>query len=327
MEMLGKPMENIHISKDKLNQIPKYPGIYKMLDSRGNIIYIGKSKCLQKRVKSYFVTTPKWEKVNRMVTMIKDIDYIVTDTHLEARLLECNLIKEFKPRFNAQMKNDQRYFYIKVENYNRYNPLSIVDERTEHCFGPFRSKYTISEFLDRLKNLYPIMENNGQYELEYHMFPVIMEEGTYNKNKDMLLELFTREDNIQRLIETLQSKLEEAAMAYRYELASVYRDMMHCFRMIKNGLDGYKNLASREILLTIPIEKGYKLFFVIGGNVINSLISTNLTKEIKERFIEDSMLKRSVSDDNSGNEKVQIDYRDILYSEISDMSEEMVELL
>ena len=116
-------MTNTDNIKEKLKQIPKLPGIYKMLDSRGNIIYIGKSKCLQNRVKSYFVASPKWEKVNRMVTMIKDIEYVVTDTHLEARLLECTLIKEHKPRFNAQMKNDQRYFFIKVENYNRYNPL------------------------------------------------------------------------------------------------------------------------------------------------------------------------------------------------------------
>ena len=63
-------MENIQITKDKIKQIPRVPGIYKMLDSRGNIIYIGKSKCLQKRVRSYFVTTPKWEKVNRMVSIM-----------------------------------------------------------------------------------------------------------------------------------------------------------------------------------------------------------------------------------------------------------------
>lgn len=320
-------MINTDNIKEKLKQIPKLPGIYKMLDSRGNIIYIGKSKCLQNRVRSYFVTSPRWEKVNRMVTMIKDIEYVVTDTHLDARLLECRLIKEHKPRFNAQMKNDQRYFFIKVESYNRYNPLSIAEERTENCFGPFRSKYTISEFLSRLRNLYPITKNNQVYELEFHMFPVTMEEFIFNQNRDILLELFTEEDNIGLLIETLQSKLEEASAAYRYEIASTYRDTIKCFRMIKNGLDGYKELASSNILLAIPIEVGYKLFLVSKGNVIHSGIYNNLTQEIKEHFISEGMLRVNETEFPSNNEKIWIDYRDILYSEISDLPEEMVEII
>lgn len=320
-------MENTYISKDKLKQIPKLPGIYKMLDSRGNIIYIGKSKCLQKRVQSYFVSAPKWEKVNRMVTMIKEIEYIVTDTHLEARLLECKLIKEHKPRFNAQMKNDQRYFFIKVENYNRNNPLSIAEERSENCFGPFRSKYTISEFLDRLKNLYPFTKIDDRYEFEYHMFPVDMEEEVFGRNRELLLEIFTNENCILSFLEGLQSKLSEAATQYRYEIAAIYRDMIHCIRMIKNGLDGYKSLAARDIFLTIPIEAGYKLFYVSGGCIIHSMSCSELAQEVKESFLLESKSKVFCDRDILDNEKLWIDYRDILYSEISDMPEKMVEIL
>lgn len=313
--------------KDKLKQIPKLPGIYKMLDSRGNIIYIGKSKCLQNRVRSYFVSTPKWEKVNRMVGMIKDIEYIVTDTHLEARLLECRLIKELKPRFNAQMKNDQRYFFIKVEGYNRYNPLSIVEERTEDSFGPFRSKYTFSEFLDRLKNLYPITKSSLGYEIEFHMFPVIMDEDTFHNNRNLLLELFTKEDKIGLLQEALQAKLKEAAEAYRYEIASVYRDMIQGFQMMKHGLDGYKNLASKNILLAIPLESGYKLFYVCEGNIHHTGIYRELTKEIKENFIQEARRVSKEVVELYDNEKMRLDFHDILYSEISDLPEDVVELL
>lgn len=320
-------MENIHISKDKLIQIPKLPGIYKMLDSRGNIIYIGKSKCLQNRVKSYFVSAPKWEKVNRMVNLIREIEYTVTDTHLEARLLECKLIKEHKPRFNAQMKNDQRYFFIKIENYNRYNPLSIVEARSENSFGPFRSKYTISEFLDRLKNLYPIRETDGRYEFDYHMFPVTMDEEIYNKNRDILLAIFTTENKLPILMEMLQAKLEDAVMGYRYEIAAIYRDMMSGFRIIKNGLDGYKSLAARTILLTIPTESGYKLFYVAEGRIVYSMSCSAATKKVKEEFLREAVLRVPLSQDLWDDEKTWIDYRDILYSEISDLPEEMVELL
>jgi excinuclease ABC subunit C len=259
--------------------------------------------------------------------MIKDIDYIVTDTHLEARLLECNLIKEHKPRFNAQMKNDQRYFFIKIEDYNRYHPMSIVGERTENCFGPFRSKYTISVFLDKLKNLYPIIQTENGYEFEYHMFPVTMDEEAYHKNRDMLLTLFRMEENIPLFMKALQSKLEDAVIGYRYEMASVYRDMINCFRMIKNGLDGYKSLATRDILLTIPIEEGYKLFYVASSRIVHSLSCSELTQDIRETFMEECIARLSLPEDNPGDEKMWIDFRDILYSEISDLPEEMVEKL
>ena len=80
--------------KQKLDSIPQLPGIYKMLDSQGNIIYVGKSKCLRKRIKTYFTGNHERSKIEKLVSLISDIDYIVTDTHLEAKLLECKLIKK-----------------------------------------------------------------------------------------------------------------------------------------------------------------------------------------------------------------------------------------
>ena len=90
--------------KKKLDMLPMEPGIYKMIDAKGNVIYIGKSKMLNKRVKTYFANNPNWDKINRMVRLIDDIDFIVTDTHLEARILECSLIKELKPIFISRMQ-------------------------------------------------------------------------------------------------------------------------------------------------------------------------------------------------------------------------------
>ena len=320
-------MENIQITKDKLKQIPRLPGIYKMIDSRGNIIYIGKSKCLQKRVQSYFVSTPKWEKVNRMVSLIKEIEYIVTDTHLEARLLECKLIKELKPYFNAQLKNDQRYFFIRIDDYNRYHPLSITSDRTENSFGPFRGKYTVSEFMDKLKNLYPITKCNGRYVLDYHIFPIEMKEDMFHQNRAVLLELFTGEGNIGELITELQTKQEEAASSYRYEIASVYRDLIRGFHILKNGLDGYKALVSKRLLLILPIDKGYKLFLVTGGSVVHSKVCSTITEEVKEQFIREGMERFPDTKNYLENEKIWIDYRDIIYSEISDLPKDQVEII
>ncbi len=321
-------MDHKYITNDKLKQIPKLPGIYKMLDSRGVIIYIGKSKCLQKRVQSYFVKTPKWDKVNRMVPMIRDIEYVVTDTHLEARLLECSLIKEYKPRFNAQMKNDRNYFFIKLEDYNKYNSLSVMEERTDHCYGPFRRKYTISEFLVKLKNIYPITRNGDQYDFEYHIFPISMDKDLFDQNKAVLSELLASEDNLLLLVNTLQSKLEEAVDAYRFEMASIYRVMISCFKMIKNGLNGYKSLSSRSILLKLPMENGcYKLFYILNGRIIHGIPTENVTKDIRKDFIKTSELLIPPVQSIQENEKEWIDFRDIIYSEISDLPEELIELL
>ena len=96
-----------------LDELPEAPGVYKMLGDGGNILYIGKSKCLKHRVKSYFVKKPVWEKAEKMAGFIRDIEIEPTHTHLEAMLLECELIKKHRPFFNRQMKNDSGYLYIK----------------------------------------------------------------------------------------------------------------------------------------------------------------------------------------------------------------------
>lgn len=328
-------MNNIYISKEKLRQIPELPGIYKMLDSRGTIIYIGKSKNLRKRVQSYFATTPKWEKVKKMVSLIRDIEYTVTDTHLEARLLECRLIKEHKPTFNSQMKNDRGYFFLKVEEYGRNaKPLTISDDRTTDCFGPFRGRFAMQEFIERLNNFYPIVKKGKGYEFAYHLFPVQMDEAAFCANRRVLLELFTDEENIDNITEALQEKLDEAVADYRYEAAALYRDLIIRFRTIKNGINGYKELLKRNKVLELPISNGrYKLFYISNGLIINSKIGDEPGKAHKDIFIKESeILKASKINQAEAavplpDEKSWIDYRDILYSEILNLPENMVELL
>jgi excinuclease ABC subunit C len=262
-----------------------------------------------------------------MVNLIKDIEYVVTDTHLEARLLECELIKFHQPYFNAQMKNDKRYIFIKVEPYNQFRPLSVVANREPDSFGPFRSKYSMSEFLDMIKNIYPIIRSSNGYDFEYHLFPITMDRETFENNRSVLLELFTEEENILRFINALQYKLEEASSLYRYEIASKFRDMIQGFLRIKNGLDGYKNLSARDILLKLPCQKGYKLFFISGGNIIYSRIASALTDRIRHDFIRESKLKLPSFLPSQKDEKASIDFRDIMYSEISNLSEDMLEVL
>lgn len=312
--------------KEKLNQLPKLPGIYKMLDAKGNIIYIGKSKCLKKRVKSYFVNNPKWEKVKKLVLFIHDIEYIVTDTHLEALLLECQLIKKIKPSFNALMKNDQNYVYLKVENYNKFNALSVVNHREENTFGPFRKRYPLLNIINALKSIFPLIKKSGSYEFEYHIMPSPMDKDTFNKNKAVLLEIFSDSNHMDILMNALGEKMQGAAAEYKFETAAKYRDIIQGLYHINNGIWRYKDLMSKDILLKIPTMNGHKLFFISNGNILAKKLYSNLKNEDIERFVKESYaIKASIS--SVIDEKADIDFRDILYSEIISLPQEMVHII
>lgn len=128
--------------KNTVDSIPKKPVIYKMYDKHGNLLYIGKSKSLKSRVRSYFYGRHKQSKINVLIKNINHIETIITDTHLEAQILEYALIKKLKPMYNFQFKNHDKYAYLKVEMVNRYNnPLSLVyKNKDDYTIGPFKNR-------------------------------------------------------------------------------------------------------------------------------------------------------------------------------------------
>jgi excinuclease ABC subunit C len=297
-----------------------------MLDAKRNIIYVGKSKCLKKRVKSYFVNTPKWEKVKKLVSFIDDIEITVTDTHLEARLLECELIKAIQPVFNSQMKHDKGYVYVKINEYNPYHSLSVVHEREGISFGPFRSRYHLQEFIDTLKNIYPIVKTENRYEFEYHLFPVFMGRETFQENREILIELLSDANQIGIFIDELGQKMKEAASECKFETAAKYRDLSDGMNLLKNGINGYKNLVTKDILLTIPSSNAYKLLFISHGQVRLKQSYQALSDNMISHFIAAGK-KQPLSDLSDMDEKSAIDFRDIIYSEIMSLPEEMVRMI
>lgn len=304
--------------KNKLDQLPELPGIYKMIDAKGNIIYVGKSKCLKKRVKTYFADNPKWEKVNRMVRLIDNIEYIVTDTHLEAMLLECSLIKSIQPIFNSQMKNDKRYVYLKIEEFNRHNSLKVTSTREENSIGPFRNKYMLYDIMDSLKNLYPIRKSDKSYDFEYHLFPVSMNKEAFQENKESLLHLFSDGNNFDIFINVLNQKMQAESAICNFEYAIMYRNMIQKMEYLKGAVNKYKNIMTADMFITIPLQNGYKLFFISGGNIVlkeKHAEIGELSDGIKYDFIRRGF-KSSESFSTDMGEKSHMDYRDILYSEI-----------
>lgn len=334
--------------KNKLKSLPELPGIYKMFDSKGNIIYIGKSKCLKKRVKSYFVGNPKWEKVTKMVSLIHDFEYIVTDTHLEARLLECELIKSRKPVFNSQLKNDQRYVYLKVNSTFNQSPLAVVHEREENTFGPFRSPYTLNDCIDSFRNLYPIVKTDNSYCCQYHLLPVALDNKTFMENRAALLDLFTNKKSLKAFLSDAENKMLEASSLYKFETASMYRDIIRNLNYIKHGINRYEKLRKSKLLLNLPTENGNKLFFISEGNIIltknclnpaascpGETLTDDFIKMGNQMLTQLKTIKKKTSvlpaelhlDVIQKDEKMQMDFHDIVFSEILSLPKEMVTFL
>ncbi|WP_296557098.1 GIY-YIG nuclease family protein [uncultured Acetobacterium sp.] len=309
--------------KQKVNQIPALPGVYKMLDSSGQIIYVGKSKCLKKRVQSYFTKSPKQPKIERMIFLIDDIEYIVTDTHLEARLLECQLIKAIKPYFNSQMKNDRRYFYLKITNSGHTKGLSIVPEREAHSFGPFRRKQTIQSLIELLTHLFPIVQDNNNFDFHYHILPEHMSPEDFQRNRQTLIRIFSEDAELIGLIKQLKICMNKESAQYHYERATTYRDMINGLAYVYHVIHDYRRLLTKDILLKIPVGDGDKLFYISKSKIILKKYFPTLSQTEIDAFLNAGLKLKSgfVFDCD---EKAEVDFQNILFSEIQALPDDWI---
>lgn len=311
--------------KEKLEHLPEAPGVYKMLDGKGKIIYIGKSKCLKKRVKSYFVETPKWDKVNRMAPFIKDLDYVITDTHLEAMLLECELIKQIRPYFNVLMKYDDRYVYLKVGRTFPDKLLSVAGHREDNCFGPFRSRSTLLEIIDFMKNVYPVEKIKRTYQLTYHIFPKPLTRESWADTQQALMEFCKKGSVREQFLRQAQKTMSKAAQTEKYETAAFYRDLIQYLQYLKKGLDSYEKWMKCHVLLNLETDGGRKLFYIVNGRVIHKKTILQALPPVKDAFRKESLEILSEISDNLDH-KGNIDYCDIIYSEMRGQPSEKIEI-
>lgn len=310
--------------REKLRHLPESPGIYKMLDAERRIIYIGKSKCLRKRVNSYFVPEPKWEKARKMAPLIKDIEYIVTDTHLEAMLLECRAIKQIQPYFNVMMKNDERYVYLELGSGGRKNPLSVSTTKSENSFGPVRSRRRLEELIEGMKNLYPLeKKKDGGYAFSYHLFPIRMGEEEFQKNYKILHEICTEPSLMKCFLQTVEEHMRDAAKQQKYERAVKYRELADRLRYLDRGLNDYRELTSRDFIYTVALEQGFKIFYICDGLMICSRKAAKIGKRQKIS-LEKEAARRKPEVEKMLSDKEKVDYRAIIWMEISEAAEDTI---
>ena len=220
------------------------PGVYKMLDTENNVIYVGKAKNLKKRVSSYFQQKNHSTRIKRMISLIKKIDITITKTEADAFLLENIQIKKFRPKFNILLRDDKSYPYIYVDTHHEYPRLSFYRGKRKKrgkFFGPYSNVYSVRDALNTLQKLFKVRQcsdsyfNNRsrpclQYQIERCSAPCV---GLINQNEyvtDINMSMKFLDGKNNEIIEMLIKKMEHASNNLKYEDAANYRDQIESLK-------------------------------------------------------------------------------------------------
>lgn len=274
--------------EEELKKLPDKPGVYIMHDAQDNIIYVGKAVKLRNRVRSYFR-----EKINRgpqiekMVTQIARFEYIVTDSELEALVLENNLIKEHNPKYNTLLKDDKTYPYIKVtvgEAYPKVLFSRIMKKDKSRYFGPFTSAAAVKDTIELLNKLFKLRTCNRILPrdcgldrpcLNYHIGQCMapcqgcISQEEYRRNVDKALEFLN--GNYGLILDDLQKKMEEAAENLEFEEAARYRDLFNSVRAVSQKQKITDSDCEDKDIIALDKdgdEAVVQVFFVRGGKLI-----------------------------------------------------------
>ena len=224
--------------EEELKKLPGKPGVYTMHDKEDNIIYVGKAISLKNRVRQYFRKNNKTERIKKMVSLIDHFEYIVVDNEAEALILECNLIKKNRPKFNVLLKDDKTYPYIKVDVKSDY-PNVILTRRLLNdgakYFGPYANSGSAKEMVNFIKEKFKIRQcrnfkSNKRVCLNYHIGRCLgpcankVSKEEYRKQIDEIIELL--DGKTDKLMKDLNKEIKVAAENQKYEHAAYLRDKM-----------------------------------------------------------------------------------------------------
>ncbi len=302
--------------ESELKKLPKSPGVYLMHDLDDVIIYIGKAVNLFNRVHSYFRKTVKSEKIKKMVSQITWFEYILTDSELEALVLENNLIKEHRPKYNTMLKDDKTYPYIKVtinEPYPRILFSRTIKKDKAKYFGPYTSSYGVRETIELINKIYmlrtcsrvlPRDKGRDRPCLNYHMKQCmapcrrdfsLLEDGEYAEGVKGALEFLNGQ--YETVLKSLQDKMETASEKMEFENAAVYRDLIESVRSVseKQKITAHDGEDRDVIALNRDREDAVVVvFFVREGRLIgrDHYILDHVAEDSKDSEILNDFLGR-----------------------------------
>lgn len=288
----GYPAFNI---EEELKKLPGRPGVYIMHDAHDDIIYVGKAISLKNRVRQYFQSSRgKSAKILQMVERIRRFEYIVTDSELEALVLECNLIKEHRPKYNTMLKDDKTYPFIKVtlgEDYPRVLFSRTMKKDKSRYFGPYTSATAVKDTIDLVKKLYKIRSCSKNlprdigkerpclyYQIGQCNAPC---QGTFTKEeyrKSVADAVDFLNGNHGSVLKELEEKMNQASEDMEFEKAIEYRDLMRSIRQVSQRQKITSGDGEDKDVLALALEDAddtvsaadavVQVFFIRGGKMI-----------------------------------------------------------
>ena len=269
--------------EEQLKMLPDKPGVYIMHDADDKIIYVGKAVNLKRRVKSYFRKTDKTERIKRMVSLIDHFEYIVVDNEAEALILECNLIKKNRPKFNVLLKDDKTYPYIKIDIKSDYPNVTItrkiINDGSKY-FGPYANPGAAKEMLDFIKQKYKIRQcKNFRSEtracLNYHINRCLgpcmgyVSKEDYKKQIDEIIDIL--DGKVDKVLKELEKQMIEESSKMNFEQAAYIRDRMLAIQRV-NEKQKVSNITENNIdvigIAKSEIEVCVEIFFVRGSKMV-----------------------------------------------------------
>lgn len=273
---------------EELKKLPAKPGVYIMHDEQDTILYVGKAVNLRNRVRSYFrENIGRGPQIDKMVSLIARFEYIVTDSELEALILENNLIKEHLPKYNTLLKDDKTYPYIKVTVGEAYPRILFVREMKKdkaRYFGPYTSAGAVKDTIELLNKLYKLRTCNrslpkdigeGRPCLNYHIGQCsapcqnLVSREEYREQVEKALNFLN--GNYQPILKELQGKMQEAAEKMEFEEAAKYRDLFNSVKSVSQKQKISDSVGEdRDIIALAEDDRDavVQVFFVRDGRLI-----------------------------------------------------------
>ncbi|KQL38191.1 DNA helicase UvrC [Bacillus sp. FJAT-25509] len=286
--------------QEKVKNLPLSPGVYLMKDSKGQILYVGKAKSLKKRVQSYFQNSKGHSpKVKKLVTHLKDFDYLLTDTEFDAFMLECHLIKEIKPMYNRMMKSPQSFIYL-VINLNKKVPsfeisYEPIESENVLIFGPFTSRSTVERAVTGIKECFKIncghlaVKNSACLNYSLGTCNGVCLGGSaleeYNLIIDKVIRFLNRTD--MSLLEEMEQLMLTASEQFDFEAAAKYRDWIEMVKSLTNKEKLIEFTEQNHNIITLEqLENNKFKYFLIHRTQILHCELVNIEADSFDQLIE-----------------------------------------
>lgn len=294
--------------EEELKKLPGKPGVYLMHDEKDEIIYVGKAVSLKNRVRQYFQSSRnKGAKIEQMVTHIRRFEYIVTDSELEALVLECNLIKEHRPKYNTMLMDDKGYPFIKVtvnEAYPRMMLARTMQKDKAKYFGPYTSATAVRDTIELIRKLYHVRSCNRNLPkdmgkerpcLNYHIKQCkapcqgYISEQDYRRSIDKVLRFLN--GHFEEIIKELQQKMQQASDTMEFEKAIEYRELLNSVKQIAQKQKITDSSGEDRDIIGVAKDADdavVQVFFIRNGRLIgrDHFFFKDVSEESKGKILE-----------------------------------------